>query len=261
MTKPISVQLWSVREQLAADRDGTIRRIAELGYGAFEPFNPAEDPKGQRQLADELGLTISGVHAGGLVRESEPGPTFEAVAQLGTELAIVPAGIPEAEFTTREGLARTADLLNGLSEQAAGYGLRLGYHNHWWELEPLIDGVHALELLADRLNPEVFLELDTYWAAVGGAQVPDLLRRLGDQVLSLHVKDGPLAKGEPNVAVGDGAMPVPEVLAANSQAWRTIEFDSCATDVFEALARSLAYVSALENGAGSSADGSVGALS
>lgn len=245
MTKPISVQLWSVREQLAADRDGTVRRIAELGYRAIEPYNPADDPKGLRQLADELGVTISGVHAGGLVRDPEPGPAFDAVAQLGTELAIVPAGIPEAEFTTRDGIARTADLLNGLSEQAAGYGLRLGYHNHWWEFEPLIDGVHALEVLAERLDPGVFLEIDTYWAAVGGAQVPDVLQRLGDRVLALHIKDGPVVKDEPNLAVGDGAMSVPEILAANPAAWRIVEFDSCATDIFEALARSHAYVTGL----------------
>lgn len=256
MSKPISVQLWSVREQLAADRDGTLRRIAELGYRAIEPFNPANDPKGLRELADGLGLAICAVHAGGLAREPEPGPTFEAVAQLGTELAIVPADIPEAEFTTREGIARSADLLNGLAEQAAGYGLRLGYHNHWWELEPLIDGVHALEVLAERLSPEVFLEVDTYWAAVGGATVPDLLRRLGDRVLALHVKDGPVVKEQPNVAVGDGAMPVPEVLAANPDAWRIVEFDECAADVFDGLARSHAYLTGLAE----SASG-VGALS
>ena len=246
MTKPISVQLWSVREQLAADREATVRRVAGLGYRAVEPYNPADDPKGLRLLADELGLTISGVHAGGLVRDPEPGPTFEAVAELGTPLAIVPAGIPAPEFTTLDGIARAADLLNGLAEQAAGYGLRLGYHNHWWEFEPRIDGTHALEVLAGRLSPEVFLEIDTYWAAVGGAAVPDLLRRLGDRVLSLHVKDGPVVKDQPNTALGEGAMPVPEILAANPQAWRTVEFDSCATDVFEALARSHAYLAGLE---------------
>ncbi|HEV2345885.1 MAG TPA: sugar phosphate isomerase/epimerase [Actinocrinis sp.] len=249
-TKPISVQLYSVREQMAADREGTVRRVAQLGYRAVEPYNPADDPEGLRRLADELGLTISGVHAGGLVRDPEPGPAFEAVAQLGTELAIVPAGIPEREFTTRDGIARAADLLNGLSEQAAGYGLRLGYHNHWWEFEPRIDGVHALEVLAERLSPEVALEIDTYWAAVGGAQVPDLLRRLGDRVLALHVKDGPVAKGEPHTAVGDGAMPVPEILEAAPRAWRVVELDSCATDVFEALAHSRTYLTGLADGAG-----------
>lgn len=248
MSKPISVQLYSVREHMAADRDATVRRIAELGYRAVEPYNPADDPKGFKALADELGLTVSGVHAGGLVREPEPGPTFEAVAQLGTDFAIVPAGIAEAEFTTRDGIARAADLLNTLAEQATGYGLKLGYHNHWWEFEPRIDGVHALEVLAERLDPAVLLEIDTYWAAVGGAQVPGLLERLGDRVVALHVKDGPVAKGEPHTAVGAGAMPVAEILAARPLAWRVVELDSCATDVFEAQAASHAYLTALADG-------------
>jgi sugar phosphate isomerase/epimerase len=245
MTKPIGVQLYSVREQMAADRDGTVRRIAGLGYRSVEPYNPADDPKGFRALADELGLTVSSVHAGGMLRDPEPGPVFEAIAVLGTELAIVPAGIPDEEFTTLDGIARAAELLNGLSQQAAGHGLKLGYHNHWWELEPVIDGVHALELLARQLDPAVFLEVDTYWAAVGGAQVPELLGRLGDRVQALHVKDGPVVKGEPHTAVGAGAMPVPEILAARPDAWRIVELDSCATDVFEALARSHAYLTTL----------------
>ncbi|MGH3416391.1 MAG: sugar phosphate isomerase/epimerase family protein [Actinocrinis sp.] len=249
MSNPISVQLYSVREQMAEDRDATVRRVAGLGFRAIEPYNPAEDPQGLRRLADELGLTVSGVHAGGLVREPEPGPTFEAVARLGTTLAIVPAGIPEQEFTTADGIARAADLLNGLAEQAKGYGLRLGYHNHWWEFEPRIDGVHALEVMAARLSPEVLLEIDTYWAAVGGAQVPDLLRRLGDRVVALHVKDGPVVKGEPHTAVGAGVMPVAEILAAAPDAWRVVELDSCATDVFDALAESHAYLTGLESGA------------
>lgn len=254
MSKPISVQLYSVREQMTADRDATLRRIAGLGYRAVEPYRPADDPKGFKALADELGLTISGTHAGGLVREPEPGPTFEAVAQLGTELAIVPAGIPEAEFTTRDGIARAADLLNSLAQQARGYGLKLGYHNHWWEFEPKIDGVHALEVLAERLDPAVLLEIDTYWAAVAGAEVPELLGRLGDRVVALHVKDGPVfkngsgAKDEPNTAVGAGSMPVRRILAARPQAWRVVELDSCAGDMFEALAASHAYLTALEGG-------------
>jgi len=246
MTKPIGVQLYSVRDQMAEDRDATVRRIAALGYRAVEPYDPADDPRGFRRLADELGLTVSSVHAGGLVRDPDPGPVLEAIAQLGTELAIVPAGIPAEDFTTRDGIGRAADRLNGLAERAAGHGLRLGYHNHWWEIEPRVDGAHALEALAEELSPQVFLEVDTYWAAVGGAEVPALLKRLGDRVLALHVKDGPVVKDEPHTAVGAGRMPVPEILAANMGAWRIVELDSCATDAFEALAESLAYLTLLE---------------
>jgi sugar phosphate isomerase/epimerase len=108
--------------------------------------------------------------------------------------------------------------------------------------------VHALEVLAERLDPRVVLEIDTYWAAVGGAQVPQLLERLGDRVVALHVKDGPIVKGEPHTAVGAGAMPVPEILAARPEAWRVVELDSCAGDIFEALAASHAYLAKFADG-------------
>ncbi|NUS05427.1 MAG: sugar phosphate isomerase/epimerase [Nonomuraea sp.] len=245
MTRPISVQLYTVRDQLAADRDGTLKRIAEIGYDAVEPFDPTTDPKGFRQVIDDLGLTVSGTHAYALLSR-EPAEVFDAVATVGAELVIIPGGIAEAEFTTRDGLARTADLLNGLAEQAAGHGMRIGYHNHWWEIEPRIDGRHAIEALADLLAPEVFLEIDTYWAAVGGADVPALLGRLGGRTEALHVKDGPVVKGEPHTAVGAGAMAVPEILAAAPDAWRIVELDECATDIFTALAGSHTYLTGLE---------------
>lgn len=246
MTRPLSVQLYTVREQLAADRDGVLRRIAGLGYGAVEPYDPMADPKGFRQVADDLGLSVSSTHAYALLGE-EPAAVFDAIATIGTDLVIIPGGIAEEEFTTRDGLYRIADRLNGLAEQAAAHGMRLGYHNHWWEIEPRIDGRHALEALADLLAPEVFLEIDTYWAAVGGADVPTLLRGLAERVLALHVKDGPGVKGEPHTAVGEGVMPVPQILAAAPGAWRIVELDTCAGDLFEALAGSRAYLASLES--------------
>ncbi|MGW2154627.1 sugar phosphate isomerase/epimerase family protein [Nonomuraea sp. NPDC001699] len=245
MTRPLSVQLYTVRDQLAADRDGTLERIAGIGYGAVEPFDPTDDPKGFRQVIDDLGLAVSSTHAYALLSR-EPAEVFDAVATVGADLVIIPGGVPEAEFTTRDGLSRTADLLNGLAEQAAGHGMRIGYHNHWWEIEPRIDGRHAIEALADLLAPEVFLEIDTYWAAVGGADVPALLGRLAGRTLALHVKDGPVVKEEPHTAVGSGAMPVPEILAAAPDAWRIVELDTCATDLFTALADSHAHLTRLE---------------
>ncbi|MGP3961385.1 sugar phosphate isomerase/epimerase family protein [Nonomuraea sp. 3N208] len=246
MSKPISVQLYTVREAMAADRDAVLRRIAEIGYRAVEPYDPTADPKGFRQVADDLGLSVSSTHAYALLSR-EPAEVFDAIATIGTDLAILPGGIAEEEFTTRDGLQRTADLLNGLAEQAAGHGMRIGYHNHWWEIEPRVDGRHAIEVLADLLAPEVFLEIDTYWAAVGGADVPALLGRLAERTLALHVKDGPVVKGEPHVAVGQGVMPVPGILAAAPGAWRIVELDECATDIFAALADSHAYLTSLES--------------
>ncbi|WP_062214383.1 sugar phosphate isomerase/epimerase [Streptomyces sp. NBRC 109706] len=247
MPEPLGVQLYTVREAIANDRDGALRRIADIGFTAVEPYDPTNDPEGFRRVADDLGITVPVIHAVALVREDEPGPVFDAINTVGSELAIVPAGIPEEDFTTRDGIARAADLLNGLAGQAAEHGIQLGYHNHWWELEPVIEGRHALELLAELLDPAVFLELDTYWAALGGADVPRLLTDLGERVRALHVKDGPLTRDGAHLAVGAGRMPVRDILAAAPDALRIVELDSCDTDLFEALAASRAYLNALES--------------
>src|SRR5699024_12390346 len=85
-----------------------------------------------------------------------------------------------------------ADRRAGVTIEEAVHGLTIGYHNHWWELAQQIEGRPALEVFADLLDERIVLEVDTYWAAVGGVDAPDLLRRLGERVKFLHVKDGPI---------------------------------------------------------------------
>jgi sugar phosphate isomerase/epimerase len=245
MATPLSIQLYTLRDRIAADRDGTLARLAEIGYRSVEAYDPTADPAGFRKTADALGISVSSTHAYALFSK-DAGEVFDAVATVGTDLVIIPGGIAHEEFTTLDGLRRTADLLNGFADKAAGRGMRMGYHNHWWEIEPRFDGRTALEVFAGLLAPEVFLEVDTYWAAVGGADVPELLRALGDRVLALHVKDGPGVKDEPHTAVGKGAIDVPSILAAAPDAVRIVELDTCAGDVFEAVAESHAYLTALE---------------
>ena len=127
--------------------------------------------------------------------------------------------------------------------RAAAHGLRLGYHNHDFELSSLIGGRPALEVLADQLDPAAPLEVDTYWAAVGGQYVPELLGRLGDRVRYLHVKDGPVTKDDAMTAVGGGTMPVAEILAARpSVEWNVVELDACATDMMEAVGDSITWL-------------------
>ena len=99
-------------------------------------------------------------------------------------------------FADSEAIARAGRRAQRPAARARGPGLRLGYHNHDFELSSIVGGRPALEVLADALDPAVILEVDTYWAAVGGQDVPALLRRLGDRVRYLHVKDGPIGTRE-----------------------------------------------------------------
>jgi len=238
--KPAALQLYSVRDQLAVDRKGVLTQVAGFGYTTVESFNVLSDPEGMHEDLTAAGLSVCSVHAH---PGAEPDATAAAARTLGTNVVIVPF-LPPERYASAESVAAVAAELNSLVAWAAGEGLSLGYHNHDFELSSLIGGRPALEVLADQLDDSVFLEVDTYWAAVGGQDVPDLLRRLGDRVKYLHVKDGPITKDDPMTAVGSGRMPVAEILAVSPSTWHIVELDRCATDMLTAVGDSLAWLTA-----------------
>jgi sugar phosphate isomerase/epimerase len=235
----LGVQLYSVRDRLAADRDATLRRVAELGYQAVEWFNPTDDPAGLRALADQYGLTVWSTHAPLL---DDTDAILDAVSAVGTDTVVVPWLDPD-RFADRAAVEQTAQRLNDAAKRAAERGIAVGYHNHWFEPAQQVDGRPALEVLAGALDDEVFLEVDVYWATVGGLDVPALLRRLGERVRYLHVKDGPAnTPEEAMTAVGAGSLDIPAILAAAPQARRIVELDRCDTDMFTALSDSIGYL-------------------
>ena len=240
MNSPPALQLYSVREELATGRMPVLRRIAAFGYGAVEPYDVRTDPERLRGELDEAGLAVCSVHANVLGEDADA--LLRGTLTAGGSTVIVP-WVPPARFADAEGIAAFADELNEAAARAAGHGLRLGYHNHEFELASLIGGRTGLEVLADALDPAVILEVDTYWAAVGGQDVPELLGRLGDRVRYLHVKDGPVTREDPMTAVGGGLMPVAAILAACPSAeWHVVELDRCATDMLTAVGDSLAWL-------------------
>jgi sugar phosphate isomerase/epimerase len=250
ITSPPALQLYSLREQLGDDRLPILRQVAAFGYGAVETWDVGTDPERMRAGLDQAGLTACSAHGQvlavtdpqGHVAAADAAAIFRGAATVGTDTVIVPWA-PPARVADADAVAALARDLNEAAAQAADHGLRLGYHNHDFELSSVIGGVPALVVLADALDPAVILEVDTYWAAVGGQDVPALLGRLGDRVRYLHVKDGPVTKDDPMTAVGSGRMPVAEILAACPSAeWHIVELDRCATDMLTAVGDSLAWL-------------------
>jgi sugar phosphate isomerase/epimerase len=244
ISSPPALQLYTVRDELAGGRTEVLRRIAEFGYGAVEPYDVQTDPDQLRADLDEAGLAVCSVHAN--ILKGDADALVRGTLTVGAETLIVPWAPPE-RFADAEAVAVLAGELNKAAAKIGDRGLRLGYHNHDFELSSILGGRPALELLADALDPAVILEVDTYWAAVGGQDVPALLRRLGDRVRYLHVKDGPIGTRDTDVmvAVGSGRMPVAEILAACPSAeWHVVELDRCATDMLTAVGDSLAWLAA-----------------
>jgi sugar phosphate isomerase/epimerase len=239
---PPALQLYTLREQLAATgRGALLTQVAAFGYGAVEPFNILDDPDGLRADLDAAGLRACSAHA--IPAGEQADAIVRAARTIGTDTLIVPYLDP-ARWADADGVAAVARELNMMAARLADQGMRLGYHNHDFELSTLVGGRPALEVLAGQLDDRVLLEVDTYWAAVGGQDVAALLGRLGDRVGYLHVKDGPIVNREDYMtAVGGGRMPVAEILAASPSArWHIVELDRCATDMLTAVGDSLAWL-------------------
>jgi sugar phosphate isomerase/epimerase len=238
----LSVQLYTVREAMQEDLRGTLQRIADIGFTQVEPYNfTTVDGLGDALAA--AGLSAPTTHAHFIGEDAETlENVFSAAHDLGIATVIDPH-VPADRWQTAESIAEIAAQMNAAAVVAAKHGVSVGYHNHAHELESVIDGVTALEVFAALLSPEVGLEVDTYWVAVGGQDPIALLKRLGDQVIALHVKDGPPSKdNKEQVAVGAGSMPVREIIAAAPQALRVIELDDSNDDRFTAVADSYTYL-------------------
>lgn len=237
----LSVQLYTVRELLTDDTVGTIKRIADLGFTQVEPFAFLDFGDALRRGLEEAGLTAPTAHQG-FIGSDDLDTVFESAKALGIETVIDPFVAPE-RWQTAESVDEIAAQLNAAAEVAARHGVRVGYHNHAHELESTIDGVTALEYFAGKLSPEVVLEVDTYWVAVGGHDPVELLGKLGDRVVALHIKDGPATtETKDQVAVGQGSLPIEQIIAAAPNALRVIELDDSRGDRFEAVADSIEFL-------------------
>lgn len=243
-----SVQLYSVRNAIEEDLPGAIRRLAEIGFTQVEPYNFASLANELLRAFAENGITAPTGHTPLLTADQDE--IFVAAKRLGIGTVIDPH-IPVGQWQDAASIEAAAVKLNAAARRAAGYGIRVGYHNHAWELESRIDGRSALEYFASLLDPEVVLEVDTYWAAVGGEDPADLLTRLGDRVKFIHIKDGPISTDtKAQLPAGQGAMHIPDILrAAASLETGVVEFDDYSGDIFEGISRSLAFLSSIERSA------------
>lgn len=240
--KPLSVQLYSLREASAENFDAVLSELATIGYQGVEPFNLfGKAPRAFRQQVEHLGMTISSSHYPWANR-TEPQMLIDTLGELGLKRAI--GGYMPDDFKNLQTIEQTAAATQSLIDALQPAGIELALHNHWWEFE-LIDGEPGYHHF-QRMVPDVAFEIDTYWAAnFGQRDSAAEVARVRDRTPLLHIKDGPLEKDESHVAVGAGRMNIAEVIAAADDdvlEWLVVELDACDTDMMTAIRQSYEYL-------------------
>jgi sugar phosphate isomerase/epimerase len=240
-----AVQLYTLRDISDPDLLSVIPILAKFGYAGVELVGAdlgGRDVETVSKTLDDHGMVASSAHLG-LGEAGLDEHALDDLQGLGVDTVVVPFLPPDA-FADHDAVSRSADRLNRAAQQVVVRGLAFAYHNHFWELQSIIDGKPALLHLFDLVDPLVASELDIYWAQVGGTDPASLVAELGERAKLLHVKDGPANRPEEAmVAVGSGSVDIPAILRANDAVrWHIVELDRCDTDMYEAVEQSHRYL-------------------
>ncbi len=185
----VGIQLYSVREDLAADFEGTLKKIAEMGYEYVEFAGycgrSAEEIKA---ILDKYGLKCVSVHQGVEWFLEEGQKAVDFLKTFGVRYAIVPWYSADRHYGTAAwdetyaNFTKTAELLKA-------NGMKLGYHNHDFEFRTC-EGKYLLDWLYEKIPAELLEpELDTCWVHYAGVEPAGFIRKYAGRMTVLHLKD------------------------------------------------------------------------
>lgn len=199
---PVALQLYSIRDAMAEDVPGTLQAVAEMGYDGVEFAGFYEhEPEQLAEICEDLGLGIAGAHVQvGLIEEFELQATIDSMLELGNEYIVVPA-LPEQYRDSIDAWKRTADLFTSAAEKVTQHGLKLGYHNHAIEFQPL-EGEIPWDVFMQRVSDEVFGQLDIGHVIRAGQDPALYIEKYPGRSVTVHVKDH--GENDKDVLVGEG---------------------------------------------------------
>jgi sugar phosphate isomerase/epimerase len=218
------IQLYTVRDALAADTPGTLKALHAIGYREVETFDLGRhSPADYRRLLADAGLACVSCHLG--FRDGDNGALFDAAHALGANYAVsaglfgaVKADPASADANAFRGMAALANRIGG---EARRRGLGFALHNHNMEFRRL-GSMTGLDILLSQTDPAlVDFEMDCGWVAVAGADPAALLKAHPGRFRLLHIKDfvkppGPRTApgGPPGAILGTGFVDYRPVFAA-----------------------------------------------
>jgi sugar phosphate isomerase/epimerase len=243
----IALQLYTLRRLAAVDLPGTLQAVAAAGFRAVELAGlPATGPGELARLLHEAGLRVVAAHEGIEGMRADASAVADRLAEVGCSRAIVP-WMPEDDRRTADDVRRFAADLAGFATTLAERGIRIGYHNHSFEFAAF-DGTTVWDVLLGNLPPEVEIELDVYWASVGGRDPAAEIRAAAGRVRLLHMKDRSAGPEPHDAPAGEGILPFPRIIEAGRAAaveWYIVEQDEPHEPLAD-VASALHYLESLE---------------
>lgn len=204
---PVGLELYSVREALKQDPEGTVRAVAQMGYQAVEFYAPYFEwtdtqAKAMRKVLDDVGVRCYSTHnAADNFTQKNINRARDLNLILGSKYLVLAWSDPK---TGADGWKSIANLLNSASETLESSGLTSGYHNHQAEFTGAV-GQRPMDLLAKETKPSVMLQLDVGTCVEAGSDPVAWIRANPGRIRSIHCKDwSPDADKGYKVLFGEG---------------------------------------------------------
>jgi len=248
----IGIQLYTIREKLAKEFEGSLGRISEIGFNAVETANYYErkfygyTPGEFRKITQKLHLKALSSHA--QVPPAKADEVIEDTLEAGMEYLVQPS-IHESDRKTADDYRKIADQFNRIGEKCRDAGLRFGYHNHEYEFKAL-EGQIPFDILLERTQTDlVTMQLDTYWVAYAGLDPLDYFQAYPGRFELLHIKDMEDTPEKGSTEIGSGTLDWRTILGPSTNSgmrYFFLEQESFRMDMFESLAISYAYLRSIQ---------------
>jgi len=245
----IGVQLYTVRRELEADFEGTLAKVAALGYREVEFAGYyGRTPAQVKAILKRAGLTAPSAHFQSVVSSGGVRDAVEAAQVIGHDY-LVYAWLPPEERKSLDDYKRLAERLNRAGEECRRAGVQFGYHNHDFEFAP-VEGRIPYDLILEETDARlVKMELDLYWITKGGRSPLAYFRKHPGRFPLVHVKDMYSTPKRYFTEVGRGRVDFKEIFAASKQAGIKhyfVEQDETPASPFDSIRASIDYLKRLE---------------
>src|SRR5579863_10348215 len=185
----VGVQLYTVRDLMKNDFEGTIAKVAQVGYKEVEFAGYFDHTADQvRDVLNKNGLKAPSTHVQYDELDAKFPSVIETSKEIGLEYIICP-WIPEELRRSPDIWKQASEKFNKCGEQTKNAGIQFGYHNHWFEFLPVNGKLPYDQLLADCDPNLVKMELDLCWITVAGADPIKYFERYPGRFPLVHVKD------------------------------------------------------------------------
>ena len=251
---PVGVQLYTVREQAEKDLNAVLAHIGMIGYKEVETYwNVYTHPaKKLRSMIVDNGMSVPSGHFDYDGLEGR----LDYAKDLGVQFMICPM-LPKDMWTSADGFKKAADQFNKWGEKIKAMGMQFGFHNHNYEFQKF-GNTTGFDILTQNTDAKlVCLEMDCYWITQAGQDPVAMLKKFGNRIQLLHLKDrqagfpttqmlGPDA--EHMTEVGSGTIDWKAVIETGQQTGVKhffVERDNGSTPPFESLRISYNYLNKL----------------